>query len=271
MILKYSLLTALIVSLTINPVSGDTVRTRSGAVYDGDVQLDVLLLKVRDGEIEVPRSAIRSVRAAGRGFEILLSDDTTVVGVPVVGILRVSVGVIVRSIPFDDVELIELSAVSPEKEIRQALEAGEFARASLVTPEMGTFETSCPMRLELKLPSEPLSAWRSSELRPFRCDGAVSVLVVAIETRPPRRGVAHLQMEFFVMVGPPQDKRSHLGVEFLLDGEVVGKGGKGQVSTEEGRLTPVSFSLDLPSSAYGMWKAGGRNAVLRLTLTAVDD
>ena len=157
MIAKYSLHAFLFLVLMSHPVIGDTVRTRSGAVYDGEVQLEVLRLKVVDGEIEVPWAAVRSVRASAGGLAVVLSDDTSVIGVLVELVLRVTVGVIVRSIPFDDVDSIDLSTSWPEKQIRQALKAGEFGRANLATPEIGTFETSCPMRLELGLPSQPMA------------------------------------------------------------------------------------------------------------------
>ena len=253
-------------------VMGDTVRTRGGAVYEGDLQLDALQLKSVDGEIEVPWSAVRSVRAADGGLTVLLSDDKTVTGFPVEPDLRIKVGVIVRRIPFIDVVSIERSPRSPEEQIRQALKAGEFGRADLATPEMGTFETSCPMRLELTLPSQPVDTiWRSTKLQPFVCDGAVSIPVISFEPRPPRRGVAHLRIEFFVKVGPPRDKRSHLEAELLLDGEVAATGGTGRVSSEEDRSTRASIMLDLSPVLYEKWKGGVEDAKLRLVLTAVDD
>lgn len=186
----------------------------------------------------------------------------------------------------------------PEEELRQALKAGEFARADLATPEMGTLETPCPMRVELRLPVRvpqaatesalwaekmrgelrlpvrvppPDADWRSGRLAPFLCDGAVSVSQVSLEARAPRKGAAQLRMKFVVLVRPPQDKLSHLSVEVLLDGETVAKGGKAQTSTEEGRATQVPVVLELSRADYERWRDGVRDAVLRLTLAAVDN
>jgi hypothetical protein len=54
-----------------------------------------------------------------------------------------------------------------------------------------------------------------------------------VEFRAPKRGVARLRFEFFVLVLPPQDKHSRLGVEILLDGKTVARGGEAR-STEKG-------------------------------------
>lgn len=62
-----------------------------------------------------------------------------------------------------------------------------------------------------------------------------------------------------------------LSTEVLLDGEIIVRGGRAQLSTEEGRTTPVRISLDLTPADYERWRAGVKEAVLKLTLTAVDD
>lgn len=265
----------LLVLLTLGGASGvhgDSVRTVSGSQYDGVVRLDALHLSSHDGRVEIPRSAIQEIRTIDDGLQVVLSDGTTVVGHPDNPTLEVEVGLIVRTIPFDEVELIRFDPAPPEAGIEEALKTGDFLPGALVTPEMGNIQTSCPMKLLLTLPAQlPTTAWRSNELRPFVCDGVVSVPQVISEVRPPRRGLAEVQLDFFVLVLPPQDKLSRLSMEVLLDDEIVARGGKAKLSTEEGRTTPVRIALDLNPADYERWRAGVERAVLKLTVSAVDD
>jgi hypothetical protein len=94
---------------------------------------------------------------------------------------------------------------------------------------------------------------------------------VISEVRPPKKGLARLQLDFFVLVLPPQDKLSRLSMEVLLDDEIVARGGKAKLSTEEGRTTPVRIVLDLTPADYERWHAGVEEAILKLTVSAVDD
>jgi hypothetical protein len=265
----------LLVLLTLGGASGvhgDTVWTRSGAEYDGVVRIEVLDLTSTDGKVRVPRSAIREICFSDDGLQVVLLDDTVVVGRPDNPSLEVEVGLIVRSIPFDEVERIRFAPAAPEAGIEEALKTGDFLPAALATPEMGNIQTSCPMKLLLTLPAQLLTtAWRSNELRPFVCDGVVSVPQVISEVRPPKKGLARLQLDFFVLVLPPQDKLSRLSMEVLLDDEIVARGGKAKLSTEEGRTTPVRIVLDLTPADYERWHAGVEEAILKLTVSAVDD
>jgi hypothetical protein len=253
-------------------VHADTVLTRDGSQYEGAVRLEALRVAGIQGEVEVPHSAIREIRGTDTGVEVVLTDGTSVIGVPAEPDLRIEVGLIVRMIPFAEIELVSFGPGSPEEQIRKAMRNGEFAPARLASPEMGVLETACPLRLAMSLPTRvPNTTWRTNELRPFVCDEVVSIPAVIASMREPRRGVARLLLDFHVLVQPPQDKLSRLGVELLLDGESVAKGGKARVSTEEGRTTTVRITLDIQASDYERWRAGVEKAILKLTLAAVDD
>lgn len=65
-----------------SPGFGDIVTTRGGAEHHGVVKLEVLRLSGADGDFEVPRPSIRELRATEGGFEVVLADGTTLVGVP---------------------------------------------------------------------------------------------------------------------------------------------------------------------------------------------
>lgn len=182
----------------------------------------MLDLTTADGKVKVPRSAIREIRAEGDRLQVVLLDDTAVLGRPDNPSLEVEVGLIVRTISFDEVESIRFDPAPPEAGIEEALKAGDFVPAALATPEMGNIQTSCPMRLLLTLPTRlPTAAWRSNQLRPFVCDGAVSIPQVISEARPPKKGMARLQLDFFVLVLPPQDKLSRLRRNTVARGRAV--------------------------------------------------
>lgn len=271
--LQRSVLTALSLSIVaFEPMAADTVRTRQGAEYVGEVRMELLRLAAVDGELEIPLASIRSIRSSDRGLEVVLADGTTVAGTPAEPSVKLAMGLTVRSIPYHEVEIIEIDAMPPDEQIRRALAAGEFAPTALAEPEMGSFETACPMRLELLLPLRPpANAWRSVALRSFQCDGAVSVPALALEVRAPKRGAAKLRVELVVLVRPPQDKRTDLAVELLFDGEPIGEGGRAGLSTEEGRTTPARFEIALPPGAYERWRAGLEEASMRLVVASRDD
>lgn len=264
------------IAFATSTVCADIIRARDGSEYEGEVALEVLRLESNGGEIEVPRSALREMRAKDRAFEVELTDGSIVIGSPSDAALRVKVGLVVRVVPFSDVLLIRFAPPPPGDELQEALRAEDFVAVDLATPEMGKVEMPCPMRLALNLPTSLPSAihttatWRSAAPKPFVCDGVVSIPQVVVQFRGPKRGVARLRFEFFVLVLPPQDKHSRLGVEILLDGETVARGGEAR-STEEGRSTSVRVSVDLPAADFERWQAGVEEAVLKLTVSAVDD
>ena len=262
--------------------AADRLTTREGTVLEGEVRLESLTLPAPEGAIEVPRSSIRTLRVEGDRLVLSLVDGTEMTAEVPSGDIGILTGLIVRKLAFADVA--EIVFVRDEREVLlRTLERGGYARVDDAPAGMGSLTTPCPLRLELRLPelrSLASSAergvrgskeieWMSRKPERFLCDGVVSISKVEfdLEEKGPRPVV--LEVATQLRVQPPQDKLASLRLELSIGGEFAAGAFRHRIDAEEGRLTMVRRTLEIPLARYEAWAAGAE-AVLRFTLTAVD-
>jgi hypothetical protein len=262
--------------------AADRLTTREGTVFEGEVRLESLTLPAPQGAIEVPRSSIRVLRAEGDHLMLSLVDGTEMAAEVPAGEIGILTGLIVRRLRFEDVAEIVFEHDERQILLRE-LERGGYARVDDAPAAMGSITTPCPLRIELRLPelgSLASSAergvrgareieWLSRKPERFLCDGVVSISKVEFDLEEKGQRPAALKVATQIRVQPPQDKLASLRLELSIDGQLAASAAKDRIDAEEGRLTTVRTTLEVPRERYQAWVSGAA-AVLRFTITAVD-
>lgn len=251
------------------PALADVITLNDGSSVQGEVQLDRILLKSTQGEVEVPVLAVESVRISGEQVKVLLRDGTELTGTVEQDVLEIKSGLVMRRIPWP--QLAEVRIDTARAAVVDAIvESGQFLDVDSLPAESDIVSVPCPLRVRTRLPRRIKEGhWNAAKVRLIECDRAVSIAAIAFEFRSQRDGSGTLLIEPHIRVRPPQDKLVDLTLRLEIAGETVDKQRRPQVDAEEGRTTRRRFELSVPVDVVNRWKEEAE-VFLELEAHAVD-